>query len=259
VFDGYLARWDLLADGDPIATRSARLLPVRRGDRPAMLKIAIAAEERAGSELMIWWGGIGAAAVLAHDGDAVLLERGGGSLLGQDDDTASRIACATLDLLQRPRAGHPPPLVPLDVWCRAIRTAEGGALADSAAAWTTLLAAPRDVCVLHGDAHHGNILDFGPRGWLAIDPKGLIGERGFDYANLLCNPDHPGVTDQARFARQVAVISAAARLEPRRLMQWALAYAGLSAAWFIADGMADRAATPMTVARIAAQALGTGG
>ncbi len=29
----------------------------------------------------------------------------------------------------------------------------------------------------------------GPRGWLAIDPKGLIGERGFEYANLFRNPD----------------------------------------------------------------------
>lgn len=252
---GYLARWNLQPDGDPVATRSGLLVPVRHAGRAAMLKIATEAEERAGNRLMAWWGGIGAAAVLAQDDDAVLLERGAASLLGQDDDTASRIACATLDLLHRPRAGHPPPLVPLDVWCLEIRTAAGGALADSAAAWTALLAAPRDVCVLHGDAHHGNILDFGPRGWLAIDPKGLIGERGFDYANLLCNPDHPGVTDQARFARQVAVISAAARLEPRRLVQWALAYAGLSAAWFIADGMADRAATPMAVARIAARAL----
>lgn len=31
---------------------------------------------------------------------------------------------------------------------------------------------------LHGDLHHGNVLDFGASGWLAIDPKGLKGERG---------------------------------------------------------------------------------
>ncbi len=251
----YLTRWRLDLDGDPVVTRSGMLVPVRQAGRAAMLKVATEDEERAGNRLMVWWAGRGAAPVFAHDEDAVLLERGGASLLGQDDDTASRIACGTLDLLHEPRAGDPPPLVPLDVWSRAIGAHRGGIFADSAAAWADLLAAPRDVCVLHGDAHHGNFLDFGPRGWLAIDPKGLIGERGFDYANLLCNPDHPGATDPARFARQVAVISAAARLDPRRLMLWALAYAGLSAAWFIEDGMAGRVATPMTVARIAAQGL----
>lgn len=48
-----------------------------------------------------------------------------------------------------------------------------------------LLADRRDISPLHGDIYHGNVLDFGERGWLAIDPKGLKGERGFDYANLL--------------------------------------------------------------------------
>ena len=37
--------------------------------------------------------------------------------------------------------------------------------------------------------HHDNILDFGERGWLVIDPKRLHGERAFDYANIFCNPD----------------------------------------------------------------------
>jgi aminoglycoside/hydroxyurea antibiotic resistance kinase len=45
--------------------------------------------------------------------------------------------------------------------------------------------------VLHGDLHHGNVLDFGLRGWLAIDPKGLLGERGFDFANIFTNPISP--------------------------------------------------------------------
>jgi streptomycin 6-kinase len=40
-----------------------------------------------------------------------------------------------------------------------------------------LLAKPSEVVILHGDIHRGNVLDFGPRGWLASDPKGLVGER----------------------------------------------------------------------------------
>jgi streptomycin 6-kinase len=53
----------------------------------------------------------------------------------------------------------------------------------------SLLAEPRAVGVLHGGLHHEDVLDFGARGWLAIDPKRLVGKRGFDFANLLINPE----------------------------------------------------------------------
>ena len=69
------------------------------------------------------------------------------------------------------------------------------------------------MCVLHGDIHHDNILDFGKRGWLAIDPKRLQGERGFDYANLFCNPDladpsRPIAASPGRFARRLEIVGA---------------------------------------------------
>jgi streptomycin 6-kinase len=64
----------------------------------------------------------------------------------------------------------------------------------------TLLASPREVVPLHGDVHHGNILVFEERGWLAFDPKRLMGERGFDYANLFCNPNDTVATAPGRLA-----------------------------------------------------------
>ena len=108
---------------------------------------------------------------------------------------------------------------------------------------------------LHGDIHHGNILDFGPRGWLAIDPKGLIGERGFDYANLFCNPEAEIAIAPGRLARQVDVVAEAAGLDRRRLLKWIMAYAGLSAAWFLEDGEWEAATTPLAVAELAAAEL----
>jgi streptomycin 6-kinase len=95
---------------------------------------------------------------------------------------------------------------------------------------------PRDVAVLHGDIHHGNVLDGGERGWLAIDPKGLLGERTFDFVNILRNPDAATALSPGRFDRQAAVLAEAAALDRRRLLQWTLAFAGLSAAWHLADG-----------------------
>ena len=109
--------------------------------------------------------------------------------------------------------------------------------------------------MLHGDIHHGNILDFGPRGWLAIDPKGLIGERGFDYANLFCNPEAEIATAPGRLVRQVEVVVEAAGMERQRLLKWIVAYAGLSAAWFFEDGEWEAAKTLLVVAELAAAEL----
>lgn len=266
-FEPWLERWGLAPDGAPIVTATARLLPVRQGGRAAMLKVATEPEERFGGGLMTWHAGRGAAQVLAVDGDALLLERatGGRSLAalarGGRDDAATGILCDVLAELHAPRAGAPPEGVPLGRRFRALApaaAAHGGVLALSAAAARVLLDAPLNVGVLHGDVHHGNVLDFGARGWLAIDPKRLEGERGFDYANLFCNPDIDDPTSPVavwpeRFERRLGIVVARSGLERRRLLRWILAWAGLSAAWAIADGGPPEAS--LRVAALAVAAL----
>lgn len=227
-----------------------------------MLKIASEAEERRGGLLMSWWGGEGAARVLAQEGNALLLERatGTGSLveMARDgcDDEASRIICAVAARLHAARRCPAPELIPLRRWFAALEPASarhGGVFNQAAATALELLAEPEEVVVLHGDLHHGNVLDFGPRGWLAIDPKGLVGERGFDYANLFCNPDLASATAPGRLAREATVVAEAAGVDRRRLLRWILAWAGLSAAWLLEDG--ETARIPLLVAEIAAAEL----
>lgn len=266
MFDSYLHRWSLISDGDPIITHSSHLLPVLWQERPAMLKVAVDIDERYGALLMQWWDGDGAAYVYAREDDAVLLERAMGkrSLLAMamngEDDEASHILCQTAARLHAPREKPLPDPVPLTRWFRDLEPAaakHGGTLADCSAIANALLADPRDVAILHGDIHHGNILDFEERGWLAIDPKRLHGERGFDFANIFANEELPTITDPARFRRQLAVVSAEAGLEPKRLLQWITAYSGLSAAWFLGDLNIEQAETALTVARIALAELRT--
>ncbi len=262
MFRGHLERWQLTPDGAPIITPTSRLLPVRRRGAAAMLKIAIIDEERTGNLLMRWWEGQGAARVLAQTEDAILLERaeGNGSLgdlahSGRDDE-ASRIICAVLAKLHVPRARPAPPLAPLATWFGALEPvagSEGGILRLAAATASSLLATQQDIVVLHGDMHHGNVLDFGARGWLAIDPKGLVGDRCFDYANMFCNPDHGLATMPGRLARQVAVVAAAAQLERSRLLAWIIAWAGLSAAFARDDGLPGNGI--LAVAELAAAEL----
>src|SRR5215212_11835965 len=264
--DEYLARWRLTPAGTPLTTLTSILLPVRREGMPAMLKVATEVEERRGAESMIWWGGDGAARVLAHSGDALLMERaiGEGSLVemvrNDRDDEASRIICAVASSLHAPR-DRPPPrsLVPLTRWFAELEPAaaqHGGLLSQASAVASELLDEPRDVVVLHGDIHHGNILDFGPRGWLAIDPKHLIGERAFDFVNILRNPDDQVALTPGRFSRQVAVVADPAGLDRTRLLQWTLAFTGLSAAWILGDG--DQPELDLAVAELAAAELSRG-
>lgn len=263
MFDKYLKRWDLTLDGEAFASLNGNLLPVRQRGLPAMLKISQVAEEQAGSLLMAWWDGEGAAPVLAHDGEALLMQRalGSASLVQMVssglDDEATRILCTVAAHLHKPRVKPLPPLVPLEHWFEALWSAaarHGGILEHCARTARELLADPRDVGVLHGDIHHGNVLDFGPSGWLAIDPKGLYGERGFDYANIFCNPDGTSALAPGRFARRIDVVANSSGIDRRRLLQWVLAWTGLSVTWMLEDD--EEPGSTLEVAKLAASALG---
>ena len=248
----WLRRWRLRPDGDPITTASSTLMPVRttEGDpAPAMLKLAHTEEEVRGADLLAALDGHGAARVLRRNGTAMLLERatGGRDLVrmaeGGEDDEATRIICDAADRIHAASAAvlgsdDPPELVDLPTWFRRLFS-EADRLgpfhrrgADTAAA---LLDDPRDAVVLHGDLHHGNVLDFGERGWLAIDPKGLLGEAAFDYCNLLCNPSHEHALEPGRLERQFDVVVSATGLEPARFRDWLVAWCALSSTWFVLD------------------------
>ena len=247
MFAEYFTRWNLTPDGEPITTPTSHLLPVRYKGLPAMLKIATEAEEKFGGGLMAWWDGDGAAQVYAHDSDALLMERamGGRSLAetaqnGRDNE-ACRVICHAAARLHAPRLPPAPRVVSLTDWFRDLfpaAAAHGGIWTLSSETARELLATQTDEVVLHGDIHHGNILDFGERGWRAIDPKGLSGERGFDYANIFLNPDDATASAPGRLARRADVVAEAAGLDRRRLLQWVLAWSGLSATWMLSDGEA---------------------
>ncbi|MHA1570346.1 MAG: aminoglycoside phosphotransferase family protein, partial [Alphaproteobacteria bacterium] len=113
--------------------------------------------------------------------------------------------------------------------------ARSGRCADMA---RKLLASEGEKVPLHGDLHHGNVLDAGPRGWLAIDPKALLGDRAYDVANLLRNPEPHGalVHNQDRMNRLARFYARRLGLEVQRVLGFAFAHAGLAARWDLEDG-----------------------
>lgn len=229
-------------------------MPVRAGDMPAMLKVSDDPHESRSHGLMRWWAGDGAAPVLASDDDALVTARATGprlllDLAQVDDAEATRILCHVARRLHLPRGPLPPSLVPLEEWFAPLLAqgpAQGGLLARAAGIARDLLAIPREVVPLHGDLHHENVLDFsvdgtGDGSWLAIDPKGLIGERTFEYTILFCDPDigRPEIMlarQPDNFARRLAIVCAEAGLERDHLLRWILAWCGLSWMWAVEDG-----------------------
>jgi streptomycin 6-kinase len=236
----------------------------------AILKVARTMDERPGYRLMSWWDGEGAANVLASSDEALLLERASGTRSlahmarsGRDDE-ACRILCGVAARLHAPRPGRHPELHPLDAWFAALFALadQHAALASAARVARSLLAEPRAVGPLHGDLHHENVLDFGDRGWLAIDPHGLVGERTFDFANIFTNPDlsdpsRPVATLPGRLEARLQAVTDVTGMEPARLLQWIVAWTGLSAAWFIGDGNDRGAAIDLTINAIAVRMLGS--
>ncbi len=267
MFESHINRWQLTVDGEPIVTHSSDLLPVLWDGKPAMLKISRDEAERAGGALMQWWDGVGAARVYAHDSGAVLLERAMGrrSLLAMAidgaDDAATRIMCSTVTKLHAPRKQPVPELIPLARWFRDLEPAaraHGGILVQCNRIAEIVLADNSDPVALHGDIHHSNVLDFEQRGWLAIDPKGLVGHRAYDYANIFANEDLPTVTAPGRLQKQLRIVATETGLKPKQLLQWIVAYSGLSAAWFLGDGSTELAESPLAIARIGMAELQSG-
>lgn len=272
LFNTWLNRWGLTPDGEPVETHTSQLLPVVviRDGQKAILKITDDDSERIGCELMVWWNGNGAAKVLAYAAGAILLERatGTGSLADMswtgNDAQACRIICHAASRLHFSRNASTPALTPLHHWfsdLAPVAKKHGGILTRCAAVANALLSSPRDEVVLHGDLHHGNILDFGTRGWLAIDPKGLLGERGFDYANIFTNPDlaeptRPVAIEPEKFTQRVNIVSEIARIERQRLLMWIVAWCGLSSVWFLQEG--DSATVPLRIAELAMAELASG-
>ena len=221
---------------------------------PVVLKIAFGGKE-VGPEVaaLRLAGGEGMVRLQEDDpeGHAFLMERAvPGDMLTAvpDDDEATRIAAGVMTRLWRPvPADHPFPTV-VD-WGRGfdrLRVRFGGGTGPLPAALTAraerlfgeLIATSAAPVVLHGDLHHFNILRADDR-WLAIDPKGVVGEPAYEIGALLRNrlpPLEDPTAARAALLRRIAIVAEVTGLDADRMRRWTVAQALLSAWWTIEDG-----------------------
>ena len=96
--------------------------------------------------------------------------------------------------------------------------------------------------LIHGDLHHENILSATREPFLAIDPKGIIGDIGYEISVFLNNhrwwlESEPNL--QEKLDDAVRQFSEAFAIEPQDLRKWAFAQMVLSAWWTFEDGRSD--------------------
>jgi streptomycin 6-kinase len=231
------------------------------------------ADETMGAALMGWYGGSGAAEVVAIEDGIILMEWLEGPTLGDivrrerqgaeaRDGEATTILCDVVRWLHQPRPRPPPSLTPLADHLRQLIEADLSFLPPAhRPLWERarrlcldLLATSTTPLPLHGDLHHDNVIG-SPRGWLAIDPKGLTGDPHYELANVFRNPCRAEVL-VAEPARVEALADAFAQklaLDRARVLAWAAVHSAIAAIWDHAAGNAfgwDLTMTPLLFAAL---------
>jgi streptomycin 6-kinase len=252
MLERFRQQWDVVAIEPAFAyVGYAWVRPCVLGDgTKAVLKLAPPDKEFANEiAAMRLYAGSGAARLLAADetATALLLERlePGPTLASLGDDVAATaIAARTAGRLFRPLPdGHSFPTV--EQWGLAFKRIRerynGGCGAFPAdlfepadELYDALSATQSERVLLHGDLHHFNILSAGDD-WLAIDAKGLAGEREYEVGPFLYN-ETDGVDDLRGYTlRRISQFSAELGLDRRRLIGWGFACAVLSRLWNFED------------------------
>ncbi|WP_462413564.1 aminoglycoside phosphotransferase family protein [Neobacillus sp. Marseille-QA0830] len=89
--------------------------------------------------------------------------------------------------------------------------------------------------LLHGDLHHENILYSKNHGWIAIDPKGVAGDRYFDLISFLINQLHHQPNPKEVLKQRIESLVDLLELERERLLKAGIAMSILSACWGLED------------------------
>jgi streptomycin 6-kinase len=112
--------------------------------------------------------------------------------------------------------------------------------------YSDLCASQSNTRLLHGDLQHYNILFDSDRGWLAIDPKGVVGETEYEIGASLRNPsEKPDLFVSLEvIERRLKIYEAKLSIDYHRALSWGFAQAVLSAIWLVEDGFKINAGNP---------------
>lgn len=248
------ARWGL-GDIQPVTNLSYNFAalassPLSMGAGSVVLKIGVPNQELT-SEMnaLKLFNGEGACRLLDCDEEKgfLLIERlEPGMMLADldDDDERTHIALDVMQTLWKPfPADREKDFIRLEDWLDGLKEIRpkfnGGTgpipkeLLERVESSLPDLFADEDIQLMHGDFHHYNILS-SARGWLAIDPKGVIGPAGYEIGPFMLNPwikPMDGINFKVQTERRVGVIKERTGWAREKITGWSLVHSVLSAYW----------------------------
>lgn len=246
----YAREWELVIN-ESFETESSVISFVSRNNRALVLKVVKrAGDEWNAGEVLSAFDGKGMVRVYEHTAGAMLLERlqPGTPLVtlvleGRDEE-ATDILAGVMDEMA---AREVPDGCPTNTaWAKAFErylATDGKRISrrlveDAQQVFAELGRSQRRSRLLHGDLQHYNVLFDSHRGWLAIDPKGVIGEVEYEVGAVLRNPvERPDLfLSRPIIERRLRQFTDRLDLDYDRTLGWAFAQSVLSAIWQMEDG-----------------------
>ncbi|HZT41951.1 MAG TPA: aminoglycoside phosphotransferase family protein [Chthonomonadaceae bacterium] len=204
----------------------------------AILKIGLPHEEaRFEADALRFLDGQGAVCLLraSDDGFSLLLERclPGTDLWSLREDEADAVVAALLPRLWREPGPNAPFIALTDIvarWCEELPREAPAAgydvemVAEAIARGRELAASQPQQVFLHGDFNPGNVLAAQREPWLVIDPKPIVGDPAYDFAQWLGNRYDSAIQSAdpvSVFRRQIDRFAERLALDPARIAGWA--------------------------------------
>lgn len=203
--------------------------------------------EQYGAAALNYFDGHGIVQLYKYDDRAHLLEYIEGSMLRGMvdkgfDNKATAIICDIIADLHKDRDKPIPKLNSLENHCaelfnQARKPDASDVLIKAAEIGAELLANQINLKPLHGDVHHENIL-MSDRGWILIDPNGLIGDPVYEYANIFHNPikDRKITNNPDRIQSVATIICEKTGYDRDKILKYGAMHIALSASWAFSTG-----------------------
>ncbi|MFI6676328.1 aminoglycoside phosphotransferase family protein [Kribbella sp. NPDC050470] len=233
IIEELLSRWDCAVDGDAMHGQVGVVVPVL-APAPAVLKVSFPHPGNVHEpDAFAAWDGRGAVRLYERDDDrfALLLERVHPTTLNEGTNIAEDAGRLHRRLAVPAPVGLPRLQDRADEWEAELRKDAAelthplpDSVLDAAVAVIHELGRGQPDILIHGDFHPRNILRADREPWLAVDPKGYVGDPAYDGATFL-KPRALALMESddlmKALQRELEVFAEAAELDPERVRLWA--------------------------------------